>query len=102
MSTFRGEPKGEVKINKAYKPDWRLVPRHEEEIFRTYAGEVEERPVIPKEMHLPPLLEYLEMTAAERSGNSMTERPKIPVLINYGKNNRAITEDEQQLLEGKL
>ncbi|CAD5113592.1 DgyrCDS2753 [Dimorphilus gyrociliatus] len=102
LATFRGEPKGQLKITKGYKADWRLVPRHEEDKFRSYTGELPAQNVIPTEMNLPPLLEYLEMSSAARKGNPMTERPKIPLIRNYGKNNRAISDSEQKILDGNL
>ena len=87
---FRGTDRGDVQLDAHWKPDWRLVPKAEEHLFR----DVVMKPLPPVEIQdtisFPPLLERLLMEKMKKEGIVNPERPKLKLDIRQGRNNRAL------------
>ena len=95
IKVFRGENHGESAIDSAYKADWRLVPKDQEETFLSYKKQERPRPVIPRYAPLPPLLQYFTELEYKESGRDPSEIPQLKIKIQSKICNRAILEDCQ-------
>ncbi|KAG8557793.1 hypothetical protein GDO81_016730 [Engystomops pustulosus] len=70
--TFRGKQESEeTEINKVMYHDWRIVPRHEEENFKTFTPlpEPEPLPCVP----YPPLLRAMMLAQMQKEGKPISE-----------------------------
>lgn len=70
--TFRGKPENEVKeIPKVMYHDWRIVPRHEEENFKSFTPVPEPEPV--RYVPYPPLMRAMILAQMQKEGKPLTE-----------------------------
>ena len=79
----------EVLITAGYKPDWALVPKHEEEKYLNYDGPEREVRVIPKTQSYPPLLERILMKEGD-----LSEPPRMSITPKVSAWNTAVREDK--------
>lgn len=82
MKIFNGKDFGQIRIDSHWKQDWRLIPKIEEEQFKSHFGNRVETVEIDSKMHLPPVLELLMM---KRLG--LTEAPVLEKNIVGGEDN---------------
>ena len=87
---FRGEEQGEHLIRSCYKPDWRLVPKHEEATLLNRSREVRPRRLIKDTMPFPPLMQHLMMK--QRKATSTEDIGTLKLTITRGAMNRAVLE----------
>jgi hypothetical protein len=86
---FRGENLGERCSRVAFKNDWRLVPKEEEEaiLLRPHTP----RPVntVPRKSAFPPLFEYLLVKEKESNKQKTDGKLMMDTVIKQGRDNRA-------------
>lgn len=99
---FRGESVGEQVVRSGFKPDWRLVPRHEEAEFLN--RECEPRPLnkVPSHCDFPPLFMHFLLKDMKRKGADTSVKPRLPLIIRTGPDNRALMDSESEDLEKHL
>ena len=83
-------------IQTAWKADWRLVPKSEEEAFLSAVKDTRKPNVIPRYVEYPPLMEYLMRQQGEAAGKPVTEKPLLEIRIGKSKNNIAALEEMSQ------
>ncbi|XP_063791069.1 small ribosomal subunit protein mS34 [Pseudophryne corroboree] len=76
--TFRGKPETEEKeITKVMYHDWRLLPRHEEDCFKSFTPQPEPEPV--RYVPYPPILRAFILAEMQKKGKPITE-PMLDLL----------------------
>ncbi|XP_074648920.1 small ribosomal subunit protein mS34-like [Tubulanus polymorphus] len=79
--TFRGVPMGVKKICSGYKPDWRLVAKHEEEQIKKNDAPVRDKRIAPSTTKFPPLMEKMILRDLEKMGKEVTTAPVLKISI---------------------
>ncbi|XP_055351385.1 28S ribosomal protein S34, mitochondrial-like [Paramacrobiotus metropolitanus] len=81
---FRGRDLGLQKAQYCDRPDWRLIPKEDEEAYRKYVkptvADLPPKAVVPATMPLPPLLKMMHIDEKRRSGKPVGEL-SVPLLI---------------------
>ena len=95
FQVWRGEAVGEKEMTRAYKWDWKLVPRDEEQLFLESQAPARPMPVVPETKTFAPLHEYMIMQQRKRQGVETDERPVMKTTVRQ--NNRARSADIQEI-----
>ena len=91
---FRGKDVGEMAIDADHKRDWRLVPRHEEQMFLSAKTATREPVVIKDTTPFPPLLERMIRRDLKAAGKECSEPLELKLDIRQHRLNHAILESE--------
>ena len=91
---FRGKDVGEMAIDADHKRDWRLVPRHEEQMFLSAKAATREPVVIKDTTPFPPLLERMIRRDLKAAGKECSEPLELKLDIRQHRLNHAILESE--------
>lgn len=95
---FRGRKYPEVMAlcKASYKPDYRLLPKEEEEAYCRFTPVEKKVSILPRTMPLPPLLRELVMRDLKQQGKPL-EEPMIEVQYRQGLMNQArIASDDEK------
>jgi len=76
---FRSQDFGEVPLTATFKDDWQLVPRADEHKYLNIVKKPLPRNVVPDAIPFPPLLNHFIMMERQRKGESLDERPMLPI-----------------------
>ena len=89
MKVWRGQALGERPIQVGFKPDWKLVSKKEESVFRRSDIELKEPPVIQDTVELPPLMQYMM-----KLKDPNAQPPTFKLHIRQNPHNRAMLSSE--------
>lgn len=96
--TFRGVKSAKlITISAAsYKPDYKLLSKEEEAEYCKVSENVEKEKIIAPTLDLPPLMKEMLKREYESKGRSLSELPRIPVVLkgSYNSNYRCAKEGE--------
>lgn len=81
---FRGEDHGIGKITSAYKDDWKLVPKDQEENFLKSKTGAKPMNPIARKMEIPPLLELSIKEDMQKTGQQVQDKILIDKIIGRG------------------
>ncbi len=84
IKVFRGVTIGEQPIKVGFKPDWRLIPKVEEDKFKNFSRELPEV-AVPKTATFPPLLEKFILAERHEAGIEDLEPPKLELIARDNK-----------------
>jgi len=76
---FRGQDFGDVTLTTTFKDDWHLVPRADEHIYLNIVKKPLPLNPVPDSVPFPPLLNHFIMMERQRKGESLGERPMLPI-----------------------
>ena len=80
-----GRHMGEMSMNNGYKADWRLIPKVEEEAYKTtYRPGLDTLPpknIVPAAVPFPPLLKMMIRDEAVKQGRPLEKEPMLPLTI---------------------
>jgi len=76
---FRGQDLGDVKITSCYKSDWQLVPRTDEHKYLNVTKKPLPLNYVPDSISFPPLLNHFITMERQQKGESLEERPVLPL-----------------------
>lgn len=96
--TFRGvtQPKPTLIESVSYKPDYRLIPKDEEQVFCKTSEAKSQARVLPETADFPPLLKEYLLREMKLKGENVPKDLKLPLVYKRNPGKYKIAEDGEK------
>lgn len=95
---FRGKRYPDTVIQTtSYKPDYRLIPKDEEEEYCKFTEVKKEEKIFPRTTVFPPLMRELILREAKASGQEIKAEPQLTLRYATGVNNHTRVAEEGEI-----